>query len=111
MTPDEVPADLRDRIADHAKAWFLNYPIPAWQLCPTREAETRLATTWSTGITDAVMAVVQPELDALKQQIREEIADEIVARALQLRNERAPYISRDELSAYRHAARIARGDA
>lgn len=49
-------------------------------------------------------------LAAVIPAIREQIAGEIEATGLKRRTEIAPYISREQLACYRHAATIARGD-
>lgn len=60
--------ELRDQIAEAAARWSLMYPIPAWQLLEGDRAE-KLARSWGEGIADAVLATVQPELDARDAEI------------------------------------------
>jgi hypothetical protein len=62
--------ELRARIADAASLWAIAYPIPSWQLAHGPDAE-QLARAWGQDIADAVMAVVGPEV----QYLREELTD------------------------------------
>jgi hypothetical protein len=65
--PDD---DLRDRIAEAAAQWALAGPIRYWALGSERGRQD-LAMAWASKITDAVLPVVEPELERLRAELSE----------------------------------------
>ncbi len=63
-------SDLREQLAEAAAVWSIGNPIAAWRLAEDDHA-VKLGKIWGGQIADAVMAVVQPEIERLRTQLAE----------------------------------------